>query len=251
MRPSQRSVVVGTAGWQIPRAVADAFCAEGSTLARYAGRFAGVEINSTFYRSHRTATFERWVAATPDDFRFAVKLPKAVTHERRLVDASDLVERFLAEIQPLAPKLGPVLVQLPPSFAFDADVATPFFASLRERIAGFIACEPRHPSWFEAEPDQLLAQLQVARVAADPARVPQAARPGGWPGLRYWRLHGSPRMYWSAYSPEQIAALAADIAGADAPCWCIFDNTTSGAAAVDALALKGALTSACAEAGDP
>ena len=82
-----------------------------------------MEINSSFYRPHRTATYERWAASVPEDFRFAVKVPKAITHERRLKDASDLLDRFLSEAGGLGPKLGPLLVQLPPSLSFQAGIA--------------------------------------------------------------------------------------------------------------------------------
>ncbi|HTK34187.1 MAG TPA: DUF72 domain-containing protein [Caulobacteraceae bacterium] len=227
-------VRVGTAGWQIPRAVRDAFPEAGSTLQRYAARFAGVEINSTFYRPHRPATFERWAADTPAAFRFAVKAPRTITHEKRLADASEPLAAFLDQIASLGPKLGPLLIQLPPSLAFDAAVAERFFAELRARFDGEVACEPRHRTWFEAAAEALLVGTKVARVAADPACVAEAAMPGGWTGFSYWRLHGSPRMYWSAYGAARITALAGAVA---APAWVVFDNTASGAATEDALAL--------------
>lgn len=104
-----------------------------------------------------------------------------------------------------------------------------------------LACEPRHASWFTAAVNDLLAELRVARVAADPARVPEAAKPGGWPALRYWRLHGSPVMYRSSYR-DRIGHYAAAIAqGPNAQNWCIFDNTASSAAIGDALALAEAM----------
>lgn len=230
---------VGTAGWATPRAVRDRFPEAESGLARYAGRFDCTEINSTFYRSHRPATYERWVAQTPPDFRFAVKVPRTVTHERRLADCADLLDAFLAEAGLLGDKLGPVLVQLPPSAAFDPPVARAFFETFRSRFDGPAACEPRHPTWFEADAEGLLADCRIARAAADPARVPAAAEPGGWEGLAYWRLHGSPRMYWSAYGAACVARLAERLKASPVETWCIFDNTTSGAAADDALTLAG------------
>jgi uncharacterized protein YecE (DUF72 family) len=81
-------------------------------------------------------------------------------------------------------------------------------------------------------------------VLADPVRDERAQRPGGWPGLIYLRLHGSPRMYYSAYEPALITALAARIEAAlheGRSLWCIFDNTAAGAAAHNALALQQAL----------
>ena len=95
----------------------------GSHLERYGAILNAVEINSSFYRPHRTATYERWAASVPEDFRFAVKVPKAITHERRLKDVGDLLDRFLSEVSGLGPKLGPLLVQLPPSLSFQAGIA--------------------------------------------------------------------------------------------------------------------------------
>jgi uncharacterized protein YecE (DUF72 family) len=236
---------LATAGWTIPRAVAEAFPAEGSGLARYAARFDACEINSTFHRSHRAQTYARWSAETPQGFTFAVKLAKTITHGQRLVAADAALDAFFAEVNPLGGKLGPLLVQLPPSLAFDAEVAQAFFQAVRARWAGFVACEPRHASWFEDEADALLVAHEVARVAADPARHPAAGAPGGWSGFAYWRLHGAPRVYYSAYEEPQLRSLAAALRGSQAAeTWCVFDNTASGAAAADALRLQALLAEA-------
>lgn len=230
---------IGTAGWAIPRAVADRFPAVGSGLGRYAARFNAVEINSTFYRPHRQSTFERWRDTAPADFRFAVKVPRAVTHEAKLRGCEALLATFVADVRALRPNLGPLLVQLPPSLAFDPGTAEAFFAHLRRLWQGSVVCEPRHPSWFEAEADGLLGECRVARAGADPARHARAASPGGWRGLSYWRLHGSPRMYYSSYEPKRLETLAAEMAADPGPeVWCVFDNTTSGAAAANALDLQ-------------
>lgn len=228
---------VGTAGWTIPRAVAERFPAGGSGLERYSARFNAVEINSTFYRSHRASTYARWVAATPPLFRFAVKLPRTITHEARLLGAQKLVATFRGEVSQLGEKLGPLLVQLPPSLAYDAAVAEAFFLGLRELWPETIVCEPRHASWFEPAAEALLYASRVARVAADPARHPAAAAPGGWRGVSYWRLHGSPRMYYSSYEQAALRGLASDMLDRVGERWCVFDNTTSGAAAANALSL--------------
>ncbi len=99
---------IGTAGWSIPQEQAGAFPTEGSHLERYAAVFNAVEINSSFYRPHRPTTYEKWAASVPDSFQFAVKVPKAITHERRLKETGDLLERFLSEVSSLGPKLGPL-----------------------------------------------------------------------------------------------------------------------------------------------
>lgn len=233
-------IFVGTSGWGLPAASRDRFPPAGSTLARYAARLHAAEINSTFYRSHRPATLARWIEQTPPGFRFAVKTPRELTHVRKLADCAAPIDQFLQEIAPLAPKLGPVLIQLPPSLAFEAEAAAGFLEAWRERFAGMTALEPRHVSWFGDLAGELLVRHRIARVAADPACCEAAARPGGWPGLAYWRWHGSPRMYSSAYSQETLGTLAkAAAAAADhSEAWVVFDNTMHGAAIAHALDLS-------------
>jgi uncharacterized protein YecE (DUF72 family) len=231
---------IGCAGWSLPRAEQERFPAEGTHLERYAGRFPAAEINSSFYRPHRPATYARWRESVPPSFRFSVKVPKAITHTLRLRDAAEPLAAFLAETAGLGEKLGCLLVQLPPSLQFEAETTRDFLATLRSLSTVPAACEPRHASWFTEEAGETLAAFSVARVAADPARVPEAAEPGGAPDLVYHRLHGSPRIYYSEYAPAYLDDLAARIrrdTGAGRDVWCIFDNTASGAATANALDL--------------
>lgn len=232
---------VGTAGWSLPREVQDRFPAGDSHLARYAGVFTAAEINSCFHRPHKRSLYEKWAAAVPAHFRFCAKLPKAITHERRLCDTDGLLDVFLDEAGGLGDKLACLLVQLPPSLAFDRAVADAFLGGLQRRFAGALALEPRHASWFEAEADALLRERRVARVLADPVRHEAGRLPGGWSGRVYLRLHGTPRVYYSSYEPALLQNLAARMRQAaddGAEVWCIFDNTASGAAAGNALELQ-------------
>jgi uncharacterized protein YecE (DUF72 family) len=239
---------IGTAACNVPRALAADFPGEGEHLERYARRFACVEINSSFYRPHRVETYARWAAMTPADFRFAAKLPRAITHDARLRGAREALQDFLGQVGGLGERLGVLLVQLPPSLPWEASVAHRFFELLRESWAGPVACEPRHATWFQPVVDRTLARLRISRVAADPARRPEGARPGGWLGpdgdgvgaLLYYRWHGSPRMYSSAYEQawlEQQASQLSALPAGSVP-WVIFDNTAAGAATANALALQ-------------
>ncbi len=233
-------VLIGCAGWSLPRSE-PADLSPGSHLERYASRFDAVEINSSFHRPHRPSTYARWSASVPPAFRFSVKVPKGITHVLRLHQAGELLASFLAAAAGLGDKLGCLLVQLPPSLSFEPAAVATFFADLRSRSSLPVACEPRHPSWFAPQVDDFLREREVARVAADPARVPEAAEPGGWRGMSYYRLHGSPKIYYSAYSEEFIATLASRLQGdaeAGRQVWCIFDNTTLGAAIRNALELQ-------------
>jgi uncharacterized protein YecE (DUF72 family) len=231
---------VGTAGWSLPRAERSYFPARGSHLECYAAVFNAVEINSTFHRPHRRSTFERWAASVPRKFRFSVKLPRTITHDARLIGSRKGVEAFLADLEPLGARAECLLVQLPPSLELDRRVAARFFAMLRERFGRGIALEPRHVSWFTPEADALLRSQQVARVAADPPRASNGMEPGGWSGLAYFRLHGSPRMYYSSYDDAFLEAVATRLKAlrrSRIPAWCIFDNTALGAATANARGL--------------
>jgi uncharacterized protein YecE (DUF72 family) len=199
-----------------------------------------VEINSSFHRAHRPATYARWAASVPEHFRFSVKAPRAISHERRLVGTEALLEDFLSGVSALGEKLGCVLIQLPPSLEFDRVSAESFLRSLRVRHTGPVALEPRHASWFTGEISEFLDMHRVTRVAADPALVSAAGVPGGWSGTAYYRLHGSPRVYYSAYDDHYLRALVGRLmraAGEGRDVWCIFDNTAAGAALGNALRL--------------
>ncbi|MEF7613050.1 DUF72 domain-containing protein [Aquincola sp. MAHUQ-54] len=251
MKQASHPVRVGTAAWSIPRAVAGSFPGEGSHLARYARVLHCAEINTSFYRSHRPETYARWAAQTPPGFRFAVKLPRTITHDQRLRASRALLTRFLEEVSGLGDRLGVLLVQLPPSLVFEARPVRTFFDLLAGLFEGAVVCEPRHATWFEPLADRWLVKLRIGRVAADPARWPAAAVPGGWLGpagdgagaVVYHRWHGSPRTYYSAYGDDWLHARAAELQRwpRAAERWCIFDNTASGAAAADALRLQAIL----------
>jgi uncharacterized protein YecE (DUF72 family) len=237
-------IYLGVAGWNIRREHGECFEPTGTHLQRYASTFNSVEINSCFYRPHRVTTYERWAASVPEQFRFAVKLPKTITHKARFVDAIPLLNAFLGEVGGLKEKLGPILVQLPPSFAFESEIVVSFLSELRSRFGGQLVIEPRHETWFNDEVERLLADLEIARVAADPARVPEAALPGAFDKLVYYRLHGSPRIYYSAYPQDYLEAVSTALqehAARGAAVWCIFDNTALGAATKDALTVKSLL----------
>ncbi|HYG46877.1 MAG TPA: DUF72 domain-containing protein [Allosphingosinicella sp.] len=235
------AIRIGTAGWTIPAGAAGAFPREGSSLERYSARFDCAEINSSFHRSHRPDTWRRWAESVPEGFRFSAKLPKEITHKRRLADCAEPLTAALTEMRGLGERLEILLVQLPPSLAFEPAVAASFLEALRAGWDRHIALEPRHSSWLEGEAEALLESLRVARVAADPAKVPAAATPGGWRGLGYYRLHGSPAVYRSSYDDGRLEDYAERLAVESGPAWCIFDNTASGAAAADAVKLKGLL----------
>jgi uncharacterized protein YecE (DUF72 family) len=228
------TVHIGTAGWSISSAAASRFPLDGSHLQRYAQVLDCVEINSSFYRPHQPSTYARWAASVPEHFRFSVKLPRSITHERRLRDCAAELDRFAGEVMQLGNKLGCVLVQLPPSLRFEADVASAFFHALRQRVDGMLACEARHPSWFEAGATDARHHARAGRSACGtagaahtddqrglpaPARQPKdlllglPSRLSGGAGRRLARIGAGGqlvhlRQHGGRRSPVQCAGLA-------------------------------------------
>ena len=226
-------IVAATAGWSIPRISNTAgLPREGTHLQRYSAVLRGAEINSSFYRTHSPETYARWARQTPRHFRFAVKLPALITHEQRLRRARKPLEEFLRSLSGLGSRLGPLVIQLPPSLTFEPRVAGNFLALLREMHAGHAVCEPRHASWFEGRADAMLHGQRIGRIAADPAVVASASEPGGWTGIVYYRLHGSPRKYWSVYETQRLQQWAAALQAVPrrTPAWCVLDNTAGSGA---------------------
>jgi|SRR5450755_1282299 uncharacterized protein YecE (DUF72 family) len=245
----KHAIRVGCAGWGIPRDAARCFSAEGHHLERYARVLNCCEINSTFYRSHKEATWARWRELVPPEFRFSVKMPRAITHEGALKCNSQALLSFLRQIGALSEKLGAILIQLPPGLEFAPLRAKAFLSMLRENYSGDIAWEPRHSTWFNDGASALLSQFGVARVAADPAVVRAATQPGGLTDFTYFRLHGSPRRYYSEYSDTFLSKLTLrlDSLARAARVWCIFDNTAGGFAIQNALRLMAKLRQAGSE----
>ena len=241
-RPLPSIVRIGTAGWANPSDQRGHRQPGVSHLEHYSSRFNGVEINSSFYRQHERRTYERWAAATGRDFRFSVKIPRSISHDRALRGCKREIESFLATVSGLGAKLAVLLLQLPPRAEWDSAISAKFFRLLRERTDVAVVCEPRHPSWAGAEVERLFQDFRIVLASADPARLPR-----GWElpaGIRYHRLHGSPRVYWSSYTAEYLRALADRITAECAnlsEVWCIFDNTAAGAAWSNAEVLSARL----------
>lgn len=234
------NLFIGCAGWSFAKEAASDFVTDGTQLQRYASAFRSVEINSSFHRSHRRSTYERWADSVPESFRFSVKVPKTITHVKKLADAELELAAFVTEATGLGNKLGCFLVQLPPGSEFNGDVATRFFENLRSQFEGDVFLEPRHKTWFTPIVSKLLVSMRIGRVAADPAIVPLAAEPGGPSGKVYFRLHGSPQIYYSSYTTAYLDGLAFRLrahSNAGGSVWCTFDNTIRGAATANAIYL--------------
>lgn len=231
------AIRIGTAGWSISSRYREDFPAAGSQLERYAARFGCVEINSSFYRPHRSETYQRWVAAVPEDFKFSVKVPKTITHEKRLRGCESEIDAFCRQVAALGAKLRVLLVQTPPSLRLEPQAAAASFTALRAGTDAAIVVEARHASWFTPEADTLLGAHGVTRVIADPphgeARPTEAS-------LVYFRFHGRPRVYFSNYDDDALNEIARRLRAAaeTSETWCIFDNTAEGHAVANALCVQ-------------
>jgi len=193
---------VGTSGWSYPEWKQDLYqgVPQAGWLRRYAEVFGAVEVNMTFRRGLAETTARKWVATTPEEFRFAVKAHQRITHFTRLADPTLLVD-FVSSLQALGFKLGPVLFQLPPNLSRDDERLEAFCQQLPAGLLS--AFEFRHPSWFQPDVAALLGRHNASLVVADPAPAPL---PAGYPsGLVYVRLRQP------AYTPKQLATWASRI----------------------------------------
>ena len=233
----------GTAGWTIPSKCAALFSSSGSHLERYGKVLNSVEINSSFYRDHSKDTYARWAASVPDDFRFAVKLSRKITHDSGLNVDLNTLNGIVSPILKLDTKLGVILIQLPPKFEFDAALTSAFFRNMRSLYRGAIAVEPRNRTWSGRHCIELFHSFRLARVIADPNPLPDLSLEtfAKLSNLTYFRLHGSPEIYKSNYAVTRLKhfrAMAEKSTGkANDVVWYIFDNTTFGHATQNALTM--------------
>ncbi len=168
-------------------------------LERYAERFDSVEVNSTFYRLPRRSAVAGWAGQTPDGFCFAVKVSRYLTHIRRLTEVGRGMERLLGRVQPLidAGKLGPLLWQLPATFARDDERLSAALAEVPRDLRNCI--EFRHPSWFVPAVMEILREHDVALVVGDHPERPfqTTVRTAGWVYVRFHHGHRGRRGNYS------------------------------------------------------
>ena len=201
-------------------------------LEKYAESFDTVEINNAFYRLPERDTFAQWRARTPDDFVFAVKMSRYLTHIKRLREPAEPVARFLSRAEALGDKLGPVLLQLPPTLKVDV-------ATLDETLGLFprgvkVAVEPRHDSWWTDEVRELLRRHNAALSWADRKGRPVTPL---WvtADFGYLRMHEGRSQPWPRYGRTSLATWLDRLPGV--PTYVFFNNDPGGAAVTDAAAM--------------
>jgi uncharacterized protein YecE (DUF72 family) len=240
---------IGTSGWSYkhwsgsfyPEKVKPA-----KYLEHYVTAFDCVELNASFYRIPNIQTVQGWARRTPSSFRFCAKMSRFITHQKKLKDAAEALDRFLNVFEPLRDRLGPYLVQLPPSLRFDPEIAGAFFRLLASRRnLGEFALEARHDSWFMPESVFLMEHYGIASVIADSG--------GRFAGeelrthsIVYLRFHGPDGHYHDSYTTETLETYARKIIGwlsEGCRVWAFFNNDFEGHAVNNARELKALVAS--------
>ncbi len=250
---------VGTSGWKYPE-WRGKFYPKGLIqrleLSYFAERIHTLELNGPFYGLMRPSTYQNWANEVPDGFRYAVKGWKTISHFKKLKDVEKPLSQFFGSgVLDLGEKLGPILWQLPPSLRFDTQTLSSFLELLPTTTAEAAifagvdapdhsvslryALEPRNDSFSDPDVAMILKNHDVAMVTSDnPGRFPVFHEVTA--SFAYFRLHGTPRMYYSDYSDEQLATWADGMSrllqgGRDV--YCYFDNTAGGRAPYNAISL--------------
>lgn len=230
------AVVVGTSGWHY-RHWRGGFYPGGLAASRwldwYAERFCTVEINASFYRLPGEDTFRSWQETVPDGFLFAVKASRYLTHVRRLQDPEDPVARFMERCRALGPKLGPVLLQLPPDFHVQADRLDRTLAAFGRDVK--VAVEPRHDSWWCDEVRAVL-KLHRAALCLSDRKGPLGPQwfTADW---SYVRFHAGRARSRPCYGRQALDTWAGCLEGrrpAGGPVFAYFNNDQDGCAPADA-----------------
>ncbi|WP_309050705.1 DUF72 domain-containing protein [Streptomyces sp.] len=240
-------VFVGTSGWQY-RDWRGVLYPEGLPqrlwLEEYARRFATVENNNAFYRLPERRTFAEWRARTPEGFLMAVKASRFLTHVKRLKDPEEPVERLLGRAEALGDRLGPVLLQLPPTLRADAGLLDAVLARFPSWVR--VAVEPRHETWWTEETASVLAARGAALCWADRGSTPLTPlwRTAGW---GYLRLHEGRARPWPAYGRRALVSWADRLAASwsdAADVYVYFNNDPGGWAVRNAVSFTRAMTAA-------
>jgi uncharacterized protein YecE (DUF72 family) len=212
--------------------------ASGNRLRHYATRFDTVELNASFYRLPARAAAQHWAEQTSDDFRFAVKVSRYLTHTVRLNDTARHLGLLLQRIEPLRGKLGPLLWQLPPTFKRDDDRLAWALDELPAQLRH--AFEFRHPSWFVDDVFSLLLDHQVAVVIADRPDLGPLQNDRLTADFVYVRFHHGSRGRRGNYSPSELEGWAARIRrwAREREVWAYFNNDWEGFAPKNAEALR-------------
>ncbi|GAB3811849.1 DUF72 domain-containing protein [Pontibacter rugosus] len=237
------NLYIGTSGWSYrwKEVLYPPELKSAEYLPFYATRFNATEINSSFYHFTMAKTIEKWLASTPEHFKFAPKLNQEITHKRKFADIEEPLNKFMSRYLLMGERLGPVLVQIAASFRYDRLVAETFYRTLREKYpTQTFALEARHVSWFSEESLELLREYTITLVIASAGKR-FAGTETTTTNTAYLRLHGDEKLYSSAYSDEKLeryAFMVKDWLEDGKQVWVFFNNTILGNAVTDADKLR-------------
>lgn len=243
-RPGLPRLYIGTSGWSYKH-WSGIFYPEdlkpAHYLEYYITRFSCVELNSSFYHLPRGTTVDGWLRRTPESFRFCLKISRFITHQKRLKDSGEALQRFFDVFDALRPRMGPVLIQLPPGLNYNRSLASDFFELIKTRYKSCrFAIEVRHKSWITDDFFALLGQYGIAFVIADSG--------GRFPYYKavtadfvYLRFHGPEKLYASDYAESELRQHAEKIINwlkAGHEVWVFFNNDFHGFALKNAFKLE-------------
>ena len=246
MSPQTGNLIhIGTSGWSYKHWAGIFYPPDvkpAKFLEYYVSQFGCVELNSSFYHLPQTKTVSGWITRTPPDFLFCPKLSRHITHQQRLAKCEDSVKKFFDLFEAMKPRLGPVLIQLPPGLRFDKPLVTDFLDILNHEYREFrFAIEPRHQSWMTDEFTDLLADHNISFVMADAGkRYPHYEAMTA--DIIYLRFHGREKLYASDYDGRMLRPYAVKIEtwleeGKEV--WVFFNNDYGGFAVENAKKLEG------------
>ncbi len=214
-------------------------------LSFYARTFKVTEINSSFYHLPRKQTVESWVKKTPAGFLFCPKMSRYLTHIKKLKEPEETLERFFDVFAPMQPKMGPVLIQLPPSLKFDHDTADHLFKLLNTSYSNYeFALEGRHDSWLEPDSLGLMTKYRISFVISHSGNHFPYGEHITAKNI-YFRFHGPTTLFNSKYPDSALAAFARLFnkwAKQGHELWIFFNNDFYGYAIENALKLEELLT---------
>jgi uncharacterized protein YecE (DUF72 family) len=229
-------VLIGTSGWQYASWKGRFYptdLKQAAWLEHYADRFQVVEVNNAFYRLPEASTFEAWARRTPDDFVVAVKASRYLTHIKRLADPAEPVGRFMERATHLGPKLGPVLLQLPPNLSADLARLDGCLAQFPDNVR--LAVEFRHPSWFTDETREVLTRRGAALCLADsPRRKTPRWRTTDWTYLRLHEGRATPHPCYGRTALSSWAERLAELIASGDDAYVYFNNDGRACALRDA-----------------
>ena len=237
----EKKIYIGTSGWAYShwrKIFYPSNLPYGERLNFYSQHFLTTEVNSSFYHLPQEKTLTKWYISTPEGFIFSVKAPRHITHLKKLCDVEEVWNNFTKRIELLKDKLGPILLQFPPSFKKDRENMEKIINFLRGKESYKFALEFRDKSWFDEEVYNLMKELKAAWVIADSSRYPKSKVVTA--DFAYIRMHGPKALFSSCYSEKELEELAKDIEEYLKNCneiYVYFNNDVNGCAIQNAKTL--------------